>query len=103
MTLRSTLLYSATLALAIATLSLAGPSAQAFTFENQGGSNADGSSRFADPDNQVKNFGNGMQLGQGGPFLQFGAQSQQGFGRFNSFGSTPTPPDPYSRPLGNGD
>jgi len=104
MTLRLTLYVAA--ALAIAAVTLRGPAAQAFTQENLsvGG---DGSSRFADPDDQVKNFGQGARpFGQNGPVVQFGAGSgtltPYHFNGFNGFNSGPTPPDPYARPLGNG-
>jgi len=108
MTLRSTHLHVAAVALAIAALSFAGSSARAFTFESA--MNADGSARFADPGDQVKNFGgSGLQVGgQNGPFLQFGAQPMQAgspfFGRGPmGFAPSPRPPDPYSRPPGFGD
>ena len=106
MTLRLTRLHFAA-ALAIAALT--SPSARAFTMENL---SVDPGSRFADPDNQVKNFGQGTQgmqpFGQNGPIVQFGGgQSPIGpmgpFGRFQSNGFNNPPPDPYARPLGNGD
>jgi len=63
----------AALALAMAATFLAAPSARAFTIETLGGGSS-GGSRFADPDDQVKNFGPGVQpFGQGGPIVQFGA------------------------------
>ena len=80
-------------------------SAHAFSQEklSTGGT---GSSTFADPDDRVSNFGRGAQpFGPNGLSVQFGAQ--QGpltpFGHFQGggFNSAP-PPDPYSRPLGNG-
>jgi hypothetical protein len=102
MTLRMTQLGFAA-ALAMGALSLA-QSAQAFTMETIGG-NSDGSSRFADPDDQVKNFGqgSGMHLfGPGGPTMQFGAQ-QGGLSPFGfrgpmtpGFASPQAPPDPYN-------
>jgi len=112
MTLRLTRLHFAAAALAIAGVSLASPSARAFTMENL---SVDPGSRFADPDNQVKTFGQGTQgmqpFGQNGPIVQFGAQ--QGpigpmgpmgpFGRYQGSGFNNPPPDPYARPLGNGD
>ena len=94
-----------TLALfAVIAVSLTAVSARAFTQENLsvGGSN----SAFADPDDQVKNFGHGAQpFGPNGPVVQFGAH--QGtltpFGRFQGSGFNNAPaPDPYSRPPGNG-
>lgn len=107
MTLRLTLYFAA--ALAIAAVTLSGPAARAFTQENLNVS-GDGSSRFADPDDQVKNFGQGARpFGQNGPVVQFGAGAGSGsptpFNRFNNFNSINSgpPPDPYARPLGNGD
>ncbi len=107
MTLRLTQLHFTAMALAIATVALSGASAWAFTQENLNTTNADGSSRFADPDDQVKNYGQGAHLfGENGPTVQFGGQ-QGPISPFNRFGpgfnSGPTPPDPYARPLGNGD
>jgi hypothetical protein len=107
MTLRLTQLHLAAAALAVAAVALSGPSARAFTQENLSVTNADGSSRFADPDDQVKKFGGGSQpFGQNGPVVQFGTQSAAPFSPFsrmgNGLGSGPTPPDPYARPLGNG-
>jgi hypothetical protein len=102
MTLRMTRLHLALVAAATAAVSLiGGPPAHAFTMENQSGS-ADGSSRFADPDDQVKNFGQGAQpFGQSGPIVQFGAQPA---GQFSPFGHSPgagfapssPPPQPYN-------
>jgi hypothetical protein len=96
----------ATLALfAVAAVSLTAASAWAFTQENLSTTGV-GSSTFADPDNPVRNFGRGAQpFGPNGPVVQFGAQ--QGpltpFGRFQGSGfNNAPPPDPYSRPLGNG-
>jgi hypothetical protein len=104
MTLRLTLCFTA--AVAIAAIMLSGLAARAFTQENLsvGG---DGSSRFADPDNQVKNFGQGARpFGQNGPVVQFGAGSgtPTPFNRFNGFNSINSgpPPEPYARPPGNG-
>ena len=97
-------------ALAIGIAALTSPSAQAFSMETLS-ANPDGNSRFADPDDQVKNFGNGGSLlGQSGLSLQSGAaQGPIGglrggpFGAFQG-GANPTPPDPYGpRSLGNND
>ena len=104
--LRLTQLRFATAALfAVATVSLTAASAQAFTQQNLSTGGA-GSSAFADPDGQVKNFGRGAQpFGPNGPVVQFGAQrgTLTPFGRFQGSGfSNAPPPDPYSRPLGNG-
>ena len=103
---KSTLVRFATFALfAVTAVSLATASAQAFSQENLN-INGAGNSRFADPDNQGNNLGRGAQpFGPNGPSLQFGAQ-QQGrltpFGHFQGNGYNAPPPDPYSRPLGNG-
>lgn len=96
-------------ALAVATVALTNPSARAFTMENLS-ANPDGNSRFADPDDQVKNFGQSAQpFGENGPSVQFGA-GQGPVGGFRGVpfgfqgGADPTPPDPYgSRSLGNND
>jgi hypothetical protein len=90
--------------LALATVSLAAASAWAFSQQNLGGG-GDGNSTFADPDERVNNFGKGTHLfGPNGPTVQFGAQQGQPtpFNRFQSNGYNSTPPDPYSRPPGNG-
>jgi hypothetical protein len=104
MMLRLMQLHLAAVALAIAAVAAAAP-ARAFTQENlsagQGGQN------FADPDDQVKNFGQGaMPFGNHGPVVQFGVQQGPGvYTPFNHFqgNSEAPPPLPYSRPLGNGD
>jgi hypothetical protein len=88
-------------ALVIAALSLTGPSARAFTMENLS-ANPDGSSRFADPDDQVKNFGQGAQpLGPNGPIVRFGTQPGAQFSPFSHYpgaGVAPysRPPEPYN-------
>ena len=90
---------------AVAAVSLTATSAWAFTQENLSTTGV-GSSTFADPDNPARNFGRGARpFGPNGPVVQFGAQ--QGpltpFGRFQGSGfNNAPPPDPYSRPLGNG-
>ena len=96
-------------ALAVAALVFSNPAARALTMENLS-ANPDGNSRFADPDDQVKNFGQSAQpFGQNGPSVQFGVGEGpvSGFrGRPFGFqgGSGPTPPDPYGpRSLGNND
>ena len=72
MTMRSTQLCFAA-ALAIVVVALTSPSARAFTMENLS-ANPDSNSRFADPDDQVKNFGQSAQpFGENGPTVQFGA------------------------------
>ena len=101
--LRSTQLHFAALALAIAAVLLTGPAARAFTMENLSG-NPDGSARFADPDDQVKN--GARPFGQNGPTVQFGAQSGSAIGSpiapFGRFAPSPPTPQPYAMPLGNG-
>jgi hypothetical protein len=102
---RSTRLRFAAAALAMVGLALTAPAAWAFSQENLS-VNGNGTSRFADPDDQVKNFGQGSQpFGPNGPTLQFGAgpgpqnYAHPGYG----FAPTPQPPQPYARPPGNGD
>jgi len=73
MTLRLAQL-GAVAALAVAAASFTASPAGAFTIETLGNGNSDGST-FSDPDGQVQNFGQGMQLlGPGGPTMQFGVQ-----------------------------
>lgn len=86
----------------VAAVTLTAPSAWAFSTENLNTSQ-NGNSRFADPDDQVKNFGQGSQpFGSNGPTLQFGGGSVYGRPGLG-FAPTPTPPQPYAKPLGNGD
>lgn len=94
MTLRLAQLGLAAAALAIAVVSLTGLSARAFTIETLGGGSGS-NSRFADPDDRVKNFGQGSQpFGQNGPTVQFGQGKASPFGRPRSY----MPP----QSLGNG-
>jgi hypothetical protein len=97
MMLRSIQFRLAAAALALGAMALAGTSAQAFTMENLSG-NPDGSSRYVDPDGQVKN--GVMPFGQNGPSVQFGSQTgpYSTFGRVPAagFGSSQVPPDPYN-------
>ena len=78
-------------------------SARAFTMENL--STGGNTTRFAEPDGPANNFGRGAQpFGPGGPMVQFGARQ----GQLTPFSRSPgsynsTPPEPYARPLGNGD
>jgi hypothetical protein len=95
MTLRLTQLRFAAAALfaltaAFAVVSLTSPSARAFTMENL--STGGNSTRFADPDDRVKNFGQGSHpFGQTGPSVQFGA----GQAPYRSFGPRGyAPPQP---------
>jgi hypothetical protein len=109
MTFRPTqLLPFAALALGIAAIALTAPPARAFTQENLSASQ--GGSTFADPDDRVKNFGQGgtQLFGPNGPTVQFGAQQGPGyspysqFNRFQGNGYNNPPPNPYAMPLGNG-
>jgi hypothetical protein len=95
MTLRSTKLRLAAAILVLGVMALAGPSARAFTMENLSGGSADGSSRYSNPDGQVKN---GMTMfGQGGPTVQFGAGSAYSPLRpFSGFAPSQPPPEPYN-------
>jgi hypothetical protein len=95
MTLRLTQLRFAAAAFfaataAFAVISLTGSAARAFTMETL--STGGNSTRFADPDERVKNFGQGSQpFGQNGPSVQFGA----GQAPYRSFGPRGyAPPQP---------
>jgi hypothetical protein len=80
------------------------PSARAFTMESL--STGGNTTRFAEPDGPANNFGRGAQpFGPGGPMVQFGARQGQltPFSRSPGSGYNSTPPEPYARPLGNGD
>ena len=70
-------------------ISMTAPSARAFTMENLSvGGN--GSSRFADPDERVKNFGQGSQpFGPNGPTVQFGGGQQAPYRSFGPRGYAP--------------
>ncbi len=64
---------AAAVALTFAGIALMGNGARAFTINNESATNADGTARFADPDDEVNNFGrSGFLFGQGGPSVQFG-------------------------------
>jgi len=75
MTLRLTQLRVAAVACgAVAVVSLTAPCAHAFTMETL--STGGNSTRFADPDERYKNFGQGTQpFGPNGPSVQFNAGS----------------------------
>jgi hypothetical protein len=95
MTLRLTQLRFAAAALfaaaaAFAASSVAVPSAHAFTMENLS-TNGGNTTRFADPDDRVKNFESqgSRPFGQNGPVVQFGA-GQQPYAR--QFGHSYAPP-----------
>ncbi len=52
---------------------LAPPAAQAFTMDNQANSNANGSARYTDPDEQFSGSGDGQTvIRQGNTSIQFG-------------------------------
>jgi hypothetical protein len=99
--LRWTRLHLTAIIVALAAVSLTAPSARAFTMENLSGS-PDGNSRFADPDSQVKNFGQGAQpFGPNGPIMRFGAQPGAPYLPFShlpgaGFAPSPPPPEPYN-------
>ncbi len=104
--LRSMHLRFAVVALiAAAAVSLSAASAWAFSQQNQQ-TGVTGNSNFADPDDQFTNAGQGAHLfGPNGPTVQFGVQQ----GPVSPFGGfqdndhyNGSPPDPYYRPLGNG-
>jgi hypothetical protein len=57
MKIRQTVLLFAAFAFPLGAVALAGPAARAFTVDTQGLTNFDGSSKFADPDRMVENFG----------------------------------------------
>jgi hypothetical protein len=79
-------------------------SARAFTMENL--STGGNTTRFAEPDGPANNFGRGAQaFGPRGPIVQFGARQGQltPFSRSPGSGYNSTPPEPYARPLSNGD
>jgi hypothetical protein len=83
---------------------LAVPCARAFTMENL--STGANTTRFAEPDGPANSFSRGAQpFGPGGPMVQFGARQGQltPFSRSPGSGYNSTPPEPYARPLGNGD
>src|SRR5579872_294997 len=77
-------------ALIVAAASLAASSAHAFTMENL--STGGNSTRFADPDERVKNFSQDSQpFGQNGPTVQFGGGQAAPYRPF-AHGYTPPPP-----------
>jgi hypothetical protein len=100
MTLRLTQLRCAAAALSaagaiVAVVALTTPSARAFTMETL--SNGGNSTRFADPDERVKNFGQGQgsqPFGQGGPTVQFGGGQAPGQAPYRPFGPRGYAPPP---------
>jgi hypothetical protein len=94
--------FAVATALAIAMLSQAIPSAWAFSTENLS-VNQNGNSRYADPDDQVKNGQSAQPFGPGGPVVHFGAGGSQPYNRFQgSSNYNYPPPQPYAMPPGNG-
>jgi len=96
--------FAAVALIAAAAASLSAASAWAFSQQNQQAGGTD-SSKFADPDDQFTNSGQGAQpFGPNGPTVQFGVH--QGplspLGGFQDNDHDGSPPDPYYRPLGNG-
>ena len=95
MTLRLTQLRFATLAvfavaMALVASSIAASSARAFTMENMS-TNGGNTTRFADPNDRVKNFESqgSRPFGQNGPVVNFGSgQSYRPF----AHGYAPPPP-----------
>jgi hypothetical protein len=76
----------------VAVVALTAPSARAFTMETL--STGGNSTRFADPDERNKNFGQGQgsqPFGPGGPAVQFGAGQGAGQGSY---------PRPFGGPHG---
>ena len=84
------------LAATFAVVAWTASSARAFTMENL--STGGNTTRFADPDGGVKNFGGGSQpFGPNGPVVQFGGSAGAGSGAYQgpyrTFG-----PHPYVSP-----
>ncbi len=101
MTLRSTHLRFAAVALVFATVSLA-PPARAFSINSGSGGNSDGGTKFGDPDDQVQNLfgGGGSPSGRSGPTVQFGVQRPADPGQYGPGGFL-QPPGPRSLGGGN--
>lgn len=96
MTLRSVRIGFTATALAIAAIALTGPAARAFTIETLNG-NANGNSRFSDPDDQAKPITPGTHLfGPNGPGMQFGSGSSPFTRPYSTSPSSPPPQMPYS-------
>ena len=75
MTLRSTHVRFAAVAMVFATMLLAGPPARAFSINSGSGTDLGSSAKFGDPDDQIQNFGRGgSPSGQSAPTVQFGVQ-----------------------------
>ena len=92
------------MAVSYAVTAWAVPSARAFTMENL--STGGNTTRFAEPDGPANSFSRGARpFGPGGPMVQFGARQGQlaPFSRYPGSGFNSAPPEPYARPLGNGD
>ena len=93
MTLRLAGIGLAAVAAVFGTIVLTGHAARAFTINTESATDAYGNARFADPDEQVQNFGRGGSLfGQGGPSVQFGGPG--------SFNRAPGGGNWFSQPFG---
>ena len=93
MTLRLAGIGVAAVAAVFGTIALTGHAARAFTINTESATDAYGNARFADPDEQVQNFGRGGSLfGQGGPSVQFGGPG--------SFNRAPGGGNWFSQPFG---
>jgi hypothetical protein len=72
MALRSAHIALAAVAAVFGTIVLTDHAARAFTINTESATDAYGNARFADPDEQVQNFGGGGSLfGQGDPSVRF--------------------------------
>jgi hypothetical protein len=93
MTLRLAGIGLTAVAAVFGTIVLTGHAARAFTINTESATDAYGNARFADPDEQVQNFGRGGSLfGQGGPSVQFGGPG--------SFDRAPGGGNWFSQPFG---
>jgi hypothetical protein len=97
--------FAAIALIAAAAVSFSAVSASAFSQQDLQSGGTTGSAAIADPDDQFTNSAHGAQpFGANGPTFQFGVH--QGplspFGGFQDNDRDGSPPDPYYRPLGNG-
>jgi hypothetical protein len=107
MTLRLMQVRLAVSVFAAGILALSATGAWAFSQETVSPGSNGGNYNFGDPEKQVadpdnQNSGQGVHsFGSNGPTLQFGVQQGSGaFGRSNGYNNSL--PDPYFRPLNNG-
>jgi hypothetical protein len=91
--LRFAMLAAFAVSTAFAASSVAVPSARAFTMENLS-TNGGNTTRFADPDDRVKNFNSqgSHPFGENGPVVQFGAGAGSSPYRPFNHGYGPPPP-----------